>query len=93
MTRSPHRYVEMVIDTDESRPPSAVRAACVTCGERSPEPEEGQDLERQYVAAQDWCARHTGRDHADGRHTRFTATAVLRWVVTPTEDIGPLAGS
>ncbi|MFE6775294.1 hypothetical protein [Streptomyces sp. NPDC057702] len=91
MSRSHHRYVEMNLGPDPGARAYAVRATCATCAERSPEPEPSESITGQHHQAQRWCTAHAARDHPDGRHVRYAATVTLRWLITPAEDIGPIA--
>nr|WP_217196595.1 hypothetical protein [Streptomyces buecherae] len=50
-----------------------------------------ESITGQHQRAQRWCTSHAARDHPDGRHLRYTAHVTLRWLVTPAEDIGPVA--
>lgn len=92
MSRSTYRYVTMALAPDPAADPYTVHATCVACGERSPAPEPTATITGQHHQAQRWCTAHAARDHPDGRHLRYTATVTLRWLITPTEDIGPPAG-
>ncbi|QKW51623.1 hypothetical protein [Streptomyces buecherae] len=91
MSRSRYRYVEMRLGPDPEADAYLVRATCVTCGEQSSEPEPSESITGQHRLAQRWCTSHAARDHPDGRHVRYAATVTLRWLVTPAEDIGPVA--
>ncbi|MER0241993.1 hypothetical protein AAHZ94_08145 [Streptomyces sp. HSW2009] len=81
----------MHLAPDPDADPYTVRAACLTCAQRSPAPDPAGTLADQHEQAQQWCLEHVARDHPDGRHLRYTATFTLRWRITPGEEIGPAA--
>lgn len=80
---------------DPAADPYLGLATCSTCGAQSPGPEPTYTITGQHHRAQRWCmahtARHTAQAHPDGRHTRYTATVTLRWMITPSQEIGPTA--
>ncbi len=84
-------YVEMSLAPGPAADPYTIRATCLTCAEQSPEPEPSESITDQHQRAQRSCTSHAARDHSDGRHLRYTARVTLRWLVTPGENIGPIA--